>query len=144
MMLDKRRRDAGFTLVEVTISMLFIGIMTAVCMPTFLTVSMAEGRASRRSAAADAVHRVAEELKRYVTADRSLANGPGTGFDGWLLPGDQSGMPALAPGEHILNPALWAAPLASSGAALSYTVAVRATPNGPQPDVTFRVSWQEP
>lgn len=134
----------GTTLVEVVVSTLLIGMMTAMCMPVFLTGRMSVGRADRRAAAADAVHGVAEALKGYVTADLSLANGPGTGFDGWSLPGDLSGRRALESGDHALDSAMWAAPLASYGGVLSYSVAIRATPSGPQPDVSFRVSWVEP
>ena len=53
-------------------------------------------------------------------------------------------MRALAPGRHALDTALWAAPLAPFRGALSYTVAVRAIPSGPQLDVVFLVDWQEP
>jgi len=138
---------AGFTLLEVVVAMLLIGIMSVMCMPAFLTGRMADGRANRSVAAADAVRRLAEELKLYVTADPALANGPGTGVDGWFLPGDTSGLRALESGVHNLDlahQASWAAPIAPLGGALSYTVAVRSTPAGPQPTVTFLVSWQEP
>lgn len=138
------RGRSGSTLVEVIIAMLLIGLMSAMCMPAFLTGRMSEGRSDRRVAAADAVRCLAEELKGYVAADPSLANGPGTGIDGWVLPGDRSGMRALESGTHTLDPVLWAGPLAPFGGRLSYTVTVRATPSGPQPDVAFLVSWQEP
>jgi prepilin-type N-terminal cleavage/methylation domain-containing protein len=140
----KTRRPRGHTLVEVVIAMLLIAIMTTLVLPTFLTGRISAGRSERRDAAADAVHRLSEELKNYVTADRSLVNGSGTGPDGWSLPGDRSGNWALAPGLHDLDPAVWAAPLAPYQGALSYTVAVRATPSGPEPRVNFRVNWQEP
>lgn len=124
--------------------MLLIGIVSALSLPSFLSGSMSVGRFERRTAAVDAARRVAEELKQYVTADRSLVNGPGAGLDGWSLPGDLSGSWALAEGSHPLDSAVWAAPLAAYGGTLSYTVAVRNTPSGPQPDVTFRVDWAEP
>lgn len=140
----RRSAQGGFTLVEVVVSMLLLGLITAMCIPAFLTGRKADGRAERRTAASGAIRRVAEELKGYVTADPSLANGPGTGVDGWNLPGDQSGRRALEAGEHPLNPALWADSLAPFSGRLSYTVSLRATPSGPQPDVTFLVSWEEP
>lgn len=124
--------------------MLLIGQMTAMCMPVFLTERAAAGLTERRAAAADAVRRLAEELSPYVTADPALAAGPGKGFDGWSLPGDLSGKRALEAGEHGLDPAAWSAALIPYGGVLSYTVAVRETPSGPQPDVSFRVTWEEP
>lgn len=138
------RKRRGHTIIEVVVAMLLIAIMSALALPSFLTGQMSVGRSERRDAAADAVHRLSEELKSYVTADRTLVNGSGAGPDGWSLPGDRSGNWALAPGAHDLDPALWAGPLAAYRGALSYTVAVRATPSGPEPSVSFQVSWQEP
>lgn len=136
--------EHGFTLIEVVVSMLILGLMSVMVMPVFLTGRMSVGRSGRRATAADAVHRVAEELKGYVTAETSLVNGPGTGIDGWFLPGDRSGRRALERGAHDLDPAMWAGPLVPYQGAISYEVTVRDTPSGPQPDVSFRVSWAEP
>lgn len=143
-MKDPYRWRRGHTLVEVVISMLLIAIMSALALPSFLTGRMSAGRSERREAAADDMHRLSEELKGYVTADRTLVNGSGTGPDGWSLPGDRSGKWALAPGTHDLAPTVWAAPLVAYQGALSYTVAIRATPSGPEPRVSFNVSWREP
>ncbi len=74
----------------------------------------------------------------------ALAGGPGDGMDGWVLPGDLSGLDALQGGHHELDLALWAPALASDGGRISYDVTTTRTPSGPQPDVTFRVSWGTP
>lgn len=134
----------GTSLVEVVVAMLIVGLLSALCMPIFLTGRLSEGRAERRAAAADVAHRLSEELKAYVTADPSLAPGPGGGVDGWSLPGDTSGRRALAAGPHPLNSALWAGRLAEFRPNISYTVEVRRSPSGPQPDVVIQVEWQEP
>lgn len=134
----------GHTLIEVVVSMLLISVMAALSMPAFVTGRMAEGRSQRRDAAADAVQRLSEELKNYVTADRTIVDGPGTGADGWSLPGDLSRNWALAPGQHALDPAQWAAALTPFQGSISYTVTVRNTPSGPEPSVAFRVGWEEP
>lgn len=136
--------ELGSSLIEVVISMLLIGMMSAMVMPVFLSGRMSGGRSTRRVAAADAIRRVEEELRGYVTADRSVAGGPGTGPDGWSLPGDRSGRWALAPGQHALDSAVWAAALVPYQGEVSYTVSVRFTPSGPQPDVVFRAFWAEP
>lgn len=142
--MKSRRLDRGHTLIEVVVSMLLIAVMAALSMPAFLTGRMSEGRSQRRDAAADAVQRLSQELKNYVTADRSIVNGPGAGADGWSLPGDRSNTWALAAGQHDLDPALWAAALTPFQGTISYAVTVRATPSGPEPTVTFQVGWQEP
>ena len=138
------RPDAGFTLVEVVISMLLVAIMTVSFMPILLTGTMTRGRIDRRSAAASSIRRASETLKAFVTADRALARGPGTGADGWSLVGDLSGRSALEAGHHDLEPTLWSSELATVGGAVSYDVTVRDTPSGPQPTVSFSVSWVEP
>lgn len=143
-MKNRRPASRGHTLVEVVISMLLIALVFSLSMPAFLTGKMAIGRSERRDAAADAIHRLSEELKEFVTADRTIVDGPGTGSDGWSLPGDRSGTWALAPGTHDLEPATWAAALMPYQGTLSYMVTIRATPSGPEPNVSFRVAWTEP
>lgn len=94
----------------------------------------------RLQAAADAQH-LAEALKAYVVADTTLAAGPGDGSGGWALPGDTSGLNALAAGHHALSSAVWLTDLTGYGGTISYDVTVRLTPQGPQPDVAFNVQW---
>ncbi|MBI4061969.1 MAG: type II secretion system protein [Elusimicrobia bacterium] len=153
MVADQESAQKGYTLIEVVVAMLLIGLMSALCMPAFLTGRMADGRAARRAAAADAVHRAAEELKAYVTADIGAGTrGPGTNCsgnaNGWCLPGDASGSWALDHNvAHNLTGAPWAALLATWGGTLSYSVAVPdATKSSlvQQPTVTFNVAWSEP
>lgn len=131
-------------MVEVVISLLLFAMLAGPILSVALSGKMASGRADRRIAAAGAVRRVSEHLKAYVTADRAVVRGPGEGDDGWALPGDASRRGALEPGHHELSPQRWAPALASYSGAISYDVAVRQTPSGPQPDVSFSVSWEEP
>lgn len=136
--------EAGFTLVEVIVSVLLVAIMATSFMSIALTSRTDRGRLARRAAADASVRRVAESLSAYVTADRTLARGPGSGFDGWTLPGDSSGLRALDAGHHPLDPSAWAPALEEAGGTIAYDVTVRATPSGPQPTVAFRVDWSEP
>ena len=134
----------GSSLAEVIISILIVAMMAAPIMSVALTSTMSSGRGTRRIAAVTAVRRVSEHLKAYVTADTTAARGPGEGFDGWALPGDVSGRYALAVGHHELAPERWSPELASYRGSLSYDVTLATTSAGPQPNVVFRVSWEDP
>ncbi|HEX4047479.1 MAG TPA: hypothetical protein VH309_06575 [Elusimicrobiota bacterium] len=140
------RHDRGSSLIEVIISVLLVAMIAVPIMSTALNGAMTAGRTQRRMEAAAAVRRLSESLKAYVTADRTVAPGPGTGADGWVLPGDSSGRGALESGHHPLSAELWLAPLAPQpySGTISYDVNARATPEGPEPDVSFAVSWTEP
>lgn len=129
---------------EVIVSILLLAMMATPIMSVALSGRMASGRADRRIAAAAAIRRVSEHLKAYVTADATLARGPGDGDDGWRLPGDSSKLPALGPGHHELEPARWSPALETYSGRISYDVEVRSTPSGAQPSVSFSVSWTEP
>lgn len=137
------RGRRGATLVEVVISILLVAMMTGPIMSTVLSASMAQKRSEHRVAAAAAARGLSERLKAFVTADRSLANGPGVGRDGWSLPGDGTEAYALAPGTHRLDAGVWAPGLKDCGGSISYSVAVRDTPSGPEPDVRMNVSWED-
>ena len=113
-------------------------------MSVALSSSMNTGHTDRRLAAAAAVRKISESLKAYVTADPTLARGPGVGSDNWSLPGDSSGLTALEAGHHQLASAQWLSALQTFNGRISYDVVVRATPSGPQPDVTFSIAWDEP
>jgi hypothetical protein len=134
----------GYTLVEVVVATLVVAATASLIMSVALTERLSSTRASGRLAAAFAVRRVSENLRVFVTADPSLARGPGDGPDGWRLPGDRSGLDALDAGHHDLDPAVWAPALTRDGGSISYDVTVARTPSGPQPDVTFRASWGRP
>ena len=127
-------------------SILLVAIMTGPIMSVILNSAMSSGRAQRRLEAAAAVRRLSEHLKAYVTADRSVAAGPGSGLDGWSLPGDASGRAALQDGHHELSPDLWLSSLSPKpySGSISYDVTGRLTPLGTEPDVRFAVSWTEP
>lgn len=131
-------------MIEVLISIMLVAIICSSFLSVALTGRMSAERVKRRAAALFAVRRVSEALKAYVTADPALAAGPGGGFDGWRLPGDQSGLSALAAGRHPLDPVIWAAELAPVSGRVEYDVAVRMTPSGPEPTVTFKIGWDEP
>lgn len=130
-------------MVEICVSVLLVAMMSAPIMSTVLTASMSSRKADRRISAAAAVRGVSEHLKAFVTADRSLVRGPGAGGDGWHLPGDQSGLAALEAGRHELDPVRWAPGLVSCRGQISYDVRVRQTRTGPEPTVTFSVSWSD-
>ena len=138
------RGSRGSSLAEVVVSILIVAMMAAPIMSVALTSTMSSGRGARRVAAATAVRRVSEHLKAYVTADTTVARGPGEGIDGWSLPGDASGRYALAAGRHDLAPDRWSPELAAYRGSLSYDVTMATTPAGPQPNVVFRVSWEDP
>lgn len=140
------RDSRGTSLIEVVISMLLLAMISVPIMATILTGAMSSGRLQRRGDAAAAVRRVSENLKAYVTADPSLALGPGVGSDGWSLPGDSSGLSALQGGRHPLSAEMWLQTLAPNpySGRISYDVTDRMTPSGHQPDVRFAVSWTEP
>ncbi len=130
-------------MVEICVSVLLVAMMAAPIMSTVLTSSMSSLKSDRRMSASAAVRGVSEHLKAFVTADPSLARGSGGGVDGWSLPGDTSELSALEAGHHELDPARWAPGLVGCGGRISYDVTVRATPSGPEPTVTFTVSWNE-
>ena len=140
------RNTRGAALIEVVVSTLLLAMLTVPIMSVVLSGAMASGRTQRRMQAAAAVRRVSEHLKAYVTADRAVALGPGDGADGWILPGDASGLAALQAGHHALSTDLWLQPLAAKpyDGVISYDVTSRMTQSGPEPDVRFAVSWNEP
>lgn len=131
-------------MVEVVIAMLLLLIASSAITATALTGRQSSGRTVRRAQAAQAVRRVAEALKVYQTADLTAAMGPGNPPNGWGLPGDDCGCAAFGTGIHNLNSALWAPDLAAQGGAVSYRVVRSNTALGPQPTVTFNVTWKEP
>lgn len=140
------RGRAGYTLIEVVIASLLLMMMTIPIMTAAFSGRQLTAKTTHRQVVAAAVQQAAEELKAYVVADQTLAKGPGDGPTGWLLPGDQSGLTALAAGHHELSPSVYLPSLAAApyDGTLSYDVTVRATPQGPQPDVTFNAKWSEP
>lgn len=144
--MPKRANQDGNTLVEVVIAVLLIAVMTGPMLSVALSGRMNMGRSDRRLAAAAAVRGLAEALKAYVVADPTLAAGPGVGVNGWGLPGDNMNgtLAALDAGHHALSPAQWLASLQAFNGRISYDVAIRSTPSGPQPDVAFSVAWDEP
>jgi len=136
-----KKPRGGTTLIEIIISLLILGMACAAVMPVFFTSSISAARVDRRQAAVDSVRRLTEELKGYVAADHNDITGPGVGTGGWDLPGDRSGKWALEGGRHELDPKMWCAFLTVCGGTISYTVTVRNTPSGPQPDVSVTVDW---
>lgn len=130
-------------MIELVIAVLIIGVMTAPMVTIGLSGRINMAKTDRRLAAAAAVRKVSEALKAYVTADRTVANGPGSGATGWMLPGDSSNLPALESGTHTLDVSTWAPSLASVGGTLSYTVTQRSTPSGTMADVAFTISWND-
>jgi hypothetical protein len=125
---------------------MLMAIMTVPIMAAAFSGHNLTAKTTRRLQAAAGVRQASEALKAYVVADTTLATGPGTGASGWSLPGDTSGLSALAAGTHVLSPAVWLPELAAAPytGTISYRVNVRATPQGPQPDVSFNVQWSEP
>ncbi len=141
----KNSRQNGQTLLEVIIATLLLAMMVVPIMGAAMGGRQLAAKTSHRlQAAADARH-IAEALKAYVVANTTLASGPGGGINGWLLPGDASGLNALAAGHHELTAAAWLPELAAApyNGRISYDVTVRATPQGPQPDVVFNVLWAD-
>lgn len=138
------RGSRGSSLAEVVIAVLIVAMMAAPIMSVALTSTMSSGRSSRRVAAAESVRRVSEHLKSFVTADTTVAQGPGQGIDGWVFPGDDSTLYALHAGHHDLAPALWVPDLVPYQGRISYDVSLATTTTGPQPDVVFSVTWTEP
>lgn len=136
--------NGGHALVEVVIAMLLLLIASSAITGTVLTGRQSSGRTVRRAQAAQAVRRVTEALKIYQTADPTAATGPGNAPNGWGLPGDDCGCAAFSIGRHNLDSAVWAPDLAAQGGAISYRVRMRNTALGPQPSVTFNVTWAEP
>ena len=141
----KKTRRGGQSLVEVIIATLLIAMMTIPIMTAAMGGHQLTGKTSRRLQAAADARQAAEALKAYVVADTTIVSGPGIGTGGWALPGDASGLNALAAGHHDLNPATWLAGLSAPpfNGTISYDVTVRSTPQGPQPDVTFNLQWTE-
>lgn len=137
----RRKRCGGQSLIEVIISCGLVMIITIPIMAAALGGHQLTGNTSNRlQAAADARH-LSEALKAYVVADTSIVVGPSGAagaVNGWVLPGDSSGLYALAVGTHTLDPATW---LPGLNGTISYTVATRQTPQGPQADVSFNVQW---
>ena len=144
-MITKRTRRGGQTLIEVVIASLLLAMMTVTIMAAALSGRKLTARTTRRLQAAAHARQAAEALKAFVVADQTIVSGPGTGSNGWALPGDASGMSALQQGTHALSPAMWLPDLAAPpyNGTISYDVTVRQTPQGPQPDVVFNVQWTD-
>lgn len=140
---DPRR---GHALIEVIIASLLLALMTVPVMTAAFSGRQLGAKTQRRLQAAWGARRVAESLKGYVVADRTLASGPGTGDGGWYLPGDASGLSALEPGRHELLADQWLPELAPApyNGRIAYVVTQRATPQGPQANVSFDIQWTEP
>lgn len=141
----KRTHRGGQTLIEVVIASLLLAMMTVPIMTAAYGGRQMAARTTHRLQAAGHARHAAEALKAFVVADATLVSGPGSGSDGWALPGDTSGSSALAAGRHVLSPAEWLPNLAAPpcNGEISYDVTVRLTPQGPQSDVVFNVQWTE-
>ena len=98
-----RRREAGFTLVEVVVASLVSAMMITSFFSIALTSRMQTGRSNRKLAASQQAARVLEKLRGYV-ADPTVYN---TGYlqlpNAGKLPGDASGVWALTPGLHDVS-----------------------------------------
>ena len=136
---------AGSTLIEVIIASMLLMMMTVPIMSAALGGRSMTVKTNHRLQAAAGARQVAEALKSYVVADVTLANGPGVGTGGWQLPGDSTGLNALAQGHHVLSASQYLPNLAAApnNGAISYDVTIRLTPQGPQPDVSVSVTWDE-
>jgi hypothetical protein len=141
----KRTPQDGQSLIEVVIASLLLTIITVPIMAAAVSGRQMTARTSRRLQASADARYAAESLKAFVVADTTLVSGPGTGVGGWALPGDASGLNALAAGHHDLSPAAWLKDLGAPpyNGTISYDVTVRLTPQGPQPDVVFNVQWAD-
>ena len=147
----KKRRRSGQSLIEVVIASLLVAMMTIPIMAAAFGGHQLTAKTSVRLQAAADARRVAEALKAYVVADATLYltdpryKGPGVGIGGWVLPGDASGLNALDAGHHLLDAATWLPGLDAPpyNGTISYDVTVRATPQGPQPDVVFNLGWSD-
>lgn len=133
----------GSSLIEVIIATLLLAMMTVPIMAVTLTGGALTGKTERRLYASTAAARLAETLKAYVVADTTLIAGPN---GDWALPGDSSGLNALEAGHHDLSPEIWVPELAGAPyfATVAYDVSVRQTPQGPLPDVSFDIRWNDP
>lgn len=136
----------GFTLVEVLVGIVLVAVVVVSSMGVAVTSTGNAGRMDRRREAAQRVRALSDALRGYVTADPSLAAGPGDGPDGWRLPGDACACAALAAGRHELDPGYWLGSLAAApyGGTIAYTVTYDVAAAGAQPTVAFDVAWSEP
>lgn len=71
-----RRRDGGFTLIEIMIVVLIIGVLLAVALPGF-----ARARDTARARSCVKNLRTIEEAKVQAALDLSIAEGGAVGFD---------------------------------------------------------------
>jgi len=137
----------GFSLAEVLIATMVVGLMAMGAFSVALTGRTGSGKTARRTAAALDVQRVAENLKNFTTPDVLVAPGPGAGWpNGWALPGDLCYCYAFQTGLHRLDAAQWLPEFSGPpyNGSISYTVVNDPTPDGARPTVNFKVDWTEP
>lgn len=120
------RNRRGYTLLEAAIAMLLTAIMAGSVFSIALSAKRSSGRGLRKLIADQAGRQLTEQLKNYVTADKSAStiggiNGPGAGTNKWSMndttalpqvldscgPADPTGTGvdcyALEPGSHTLK-----------------------------------------
>lgn len=93
----------GYTLIEAAIAMLLTAIMAGSVFSVALTAKRSSGRGLRKLILDQASRQLSEQLKNYVTADKSAStiggiNGPGNGANKWSMT-DASAGTGQAPPE---------------------------------------------
>lgn len=138
--------NRGFSLIEVMIGTLLMGLVATSVFGVALSTSQNSGRIGRKTAASLVGRKIMEQLKNYVTADTIGTTGPGAAPNGWGFPGDDCACYAFSTGTHNLDATLWLPELAGPpyNAKLSYTVTNAATGNGNQPTVSLNIGWNAP
>lgn len=136
------RAKAGYTLLEIMISVLITSIMVTSVMTVALTAKQGGGKADRKMIAAEAVRELQSRLRNYARDQTGDTNGIAAPGGSWMMPGDSCGgcTYAMQPGTHTITGILpgWFEAAPYSGT-LKYIVQA-----GSPPRVEFAVDWVDP
>ncbi|HBW22901.1 MAG: hypothetical protein A2X28_04145 [Elusimicrobia bacterium GWA2_56_46] len=136
----------GFTLVEVVVASMVLVMVAVTCASLLLSTFTSFPKEKIRYQAAQEAASLKEELKNYVTEDRSTTAGAPGNPPSWHLPDDSScaNCWALAAGTHTVTNRLPLEMRQTYGATMSYFVKTTLYQGKEMRDVNVSINYTVP